>query len=35
MEEPLTCGGAYVKLFDASVDGVKEGDFDNEVRRLK
>jgi hypothetical protein len=26
MEEPLTCGGAYVKLFDAATPGVAEGE---------
>lgn len=31
MEEPLTCGGAYVKLFDAAVEGVKDGEFDNDT----
>ena len=26
MEEPLSCGGAYVKLFDAAAPGVAEGE---------
>lgn len=31
MEEPLTCGGAYLKLFDASVAGVAEGEVSQSV----
>ena len=32
MEEPLTCGGAYVKLFAAeTAPSVGEGEFDNET----
>jgi hypothetical protein len=34
MEEPLSCGGAYVKLFDAEAAGaagVVDGEFDNDT----
>lgn len=31
-EQPLTCGGAYIKLLDATTEGIENGEFDNEVR---